>query len=197
MSDTNPLESLARIAKLLNEGGTPFALVGGLAVSVRGQVRFTRDVDIAISVDSDREVEQLVHRLGAQGYQPRAVVEQDAVGRIATVRLAAPDGVIVDLLAASSGIEAEVVSTAAIVDITPAGPIPVARAEELVAMKVLASAPARGQDQIDLDGLLRVNLDLDLDRVRALLSLVVARGYHRGEDLRAKLDRVLAGFGPP
>ena len=51
-------------------------------------------------------------------------------------------------------------------------------------------------ETIDLDGLLRVNLDLDLDRVRALLSLVVARGYHRGEDLGAKLDRVLARFVP-
>jgi len=166
---------------LLEEQGVGYALVGGLAVSVRGEVRFTRDVDLAIAVTNDREVERLVLELSAAGYTPRAVVEQDAVGRIATVRLVGPDRVTVDLLAASSGIEDEVVATAEPVEVAGAGMVPVARAEELIALKVLALSPRRGQDALDLDGLLRVNETVDLVRVRVLLDLIAARGFSRGE----------------
>ncbi len=48
-----PETTLSDIAALLRRQRVPFALVGGLAVSIRGEVRFTRDVDIAVSVDGD------------------------------------------------------------------------------------------------------------------------------------------------
>jgi hypothetical protein len=64
-------------------------------------------------------------------------------------------------------------------------------AEELIALKVLSLSSRRPQDQLDLDGLLRVNSGADLERVRALLDLVTARGFHRGEQLQSKLDAVL------
>jgi hypothetical protein len=37
-------------------------------LSVRAEVRFTRDVDIAVAVGDDAEAEALVHGLGARGY---------------------------------------------------------------------------------------------------------------------------------
>ena len=197
MSESSPLESLATVTSFLRECGVGFALVGGLAVSIRGEVRFTRDVDLAIAVEGDREVERLVLDMSAAGYSPRAIVEQDDIGRIATVRLVGPDGVTVDLLAASSGIEPEVVATAEPVDIGPAGLIPVARAEELIALKVLSVSARRAQDEIDLDGLLRVNEQVDLGRVRALLDLVTTRGFHRGESLSEKLDAILERLRRP
>jgi|GEM_PF-4672787 len=43
------------MARALEARERPFALVGGLAVSVRGEVRFTRDVDLA------REMARLVN----------------------------------------------------------------------------------------------------------------------------------------
>lgn len=191
MSEPNPLSALGRAASLLRDRGIGHALVGGLAVSVRGEVRFTRDVDLAIAVSSDREVERLVLDLSAAGYMPRALVEQDAVGRIATVRLLGPDRVTLDLLAASSGIEHEVVATAEPCEVVGAGLVPVARAEELIALKLLSVSPRRGQDALDLDGLLRVNEHVDLERVRALLDLVTTRGFNRGEALSTKLERAL------
>ncbi|MBC8071314.1 MAG: nucleotidyl transferase AbiEii/AbiGii toxin family protein [Deltaproteobacteria bacterium] len=192
MSEPSPLESLARATQVLRQHGVELALIGGLAVSIRGEVRFTRDVDLAIAVDTDRDVERLVLEMSAMGYTPRAIVEQEAIGRIATVRLLGSDGVTIDLLAASSGIEHEVIASAEPVDVAPVGVIPVARAEELIALKVLSLSSRRPQDQLDLDGLLRINSDADLERVRALLDLVTARGFHRGEQLQAKLDAVLA-----
>jgi hypothetical protein len=44
----------------LDSLGYERALVGGLAVSVRSEPRFTRDVDLAIALDDDREAESLV-----------------------------------------------------------------------------------------------------------------------------------------
>jgi hypothetical protein len=50
--------------------------------------------------------------------------------RLSTVRLFSPQGVTVDLLFASSGIEAEIVARATDVDVPAVGTIRVARAEE-------------------------------------------------------------------
>ena len=48
MPDGTKLESaLAAAATDIEVEGKRFALVGGLAVSVRAEVRFTRDVDLA------------------------------------------------------------------------------------------------------------------------------------------------------
>jgi hypothetical protein len=58
------LESaLHRIAAGLARSHVDFALVGGLAVSVRTEPRFTRDADRAVAVTSDAEAEALI-RLG-------------------------------------------------------------------------------------------------------------------------------------
>ncbi len=37
--------------------GLRWALIGGLAVAVRAEPRFTRDVDLAVAVADDRELE--------------------------------------------------------------------------------------------------------------------------------------------
>jgi hypothetical protein len=116
---------LARIVAALRDLGRPYALVGGLAASIRGEVRFTRDVDLAIVSDSDASTERLVGDLTARGYRLAALVEHDSAGRLATARLRTRAGVNVDLLAASSGIEAEVIGAARDVDIEGVGPIPV------------------------------------------------------------------------
>ncbi|MFL5419697.1 MAG: nucleotidyl transferase AbiEii/AbiGii toxin family protein, partial [Myxococcales bacterium] len=100
----------------LSRAGARFALVGGLAVSARTEPRFTRDVDLAVAVDSDAEAEGLVRTLQECGYATLAVLEQAKTGRLATVRMSQPRTVepqgIVDLLFASSGLEPEIVSAA-------------------------------------------------------------------------------------
>ncbi len=114
--------------------------------------------------------------------------------RLATARLRSPSTVVVDLLAASSGIEAEVVGRAEPVAIDGAGNVPVARAEELLALKIRSITDRRPQDRIDAASLRELN-DIDLTVVRDLLALIEQRGYARGEDLGAKLDGILAARG--
>jgi|HubBroStandDraft_6_1064221.scaffolds.fasta_scaffold342659_2 hypothetical protein len=191
MSEPDPVAALARIAADLSALRRGFAVVGGLGVSVRGEVRFTRDVDLAVLVHDDLDAEKLARDLRATGYAIVALVEHDEARRLATMRLRSPSGVTVDLLTASSGIEAEIVARATAVDIDGVGAVPVAQAEELLAMKVLSMDDRRLQDRIDAFTLLEVNREIDLGRVRADLRLIEERGFHRKQDLTAKLQRLL------
>lgn len=93
----------ARVLDSVQRHGRRGCLVGGLAVSARCDPRFTRDVDLAVAVGADSEGEALVRALAAEGFQVNAVIEQEAVGRMAMVRVANSDGVSIDLLLASSG----------------------------------------------------------------------------------------------
>ena len=73
-----------------------------------------------MAVASDAEAEALIHILQTRNYDIEAIVEQDAVGRLATVRLTRSrqlQGPVVDLLFASSGIEREVVSDAGAIEL--------------------------------------------------------------------------------
>jgi len=91
MADGTKLErALAAAADDIAAEGKRFALVGGLAVSVRAEVRFTRDVDLAVAVDNDMEAESLVYALKSRGYTTVASVEHEAQSRLAIIRLRSP-----------------------------------------------------------------------------------------------------------
>jgi hypothetical protein len=184
--------ALAGIAEALRARHRAFAVVGGLAVSARTEPRFTRDVDVAVAVRDDDDAEALVRDLGSAGYRTIAIVEHDVRKRLATARLQSPRGVTVDLLFASSGIEGEIVARSTEIDVVDVGPIHVAVAEDLLAMKVLSMRDARLQDRIDAQRLVQFVPDLDLDIVRADMALITARGYDRGQDLNAKLEALIA-----
>jgi hypothetical protein len=190
--------ALVEIDATLKRLHVSFALVGGLAVSVRTEPRFTRDADLAVALGTDKEAEALIHALRSHGFLIAAVVEQEAVGRLATVRLSLstePRAPVVDLLFASSGIEKEIVADAEPIELLPKLTMSVARVGHLIAMKVLSRDDVRRpQDLVDLRGLLRVAGVDELARARHGLSLISARGYHRGRDLPSEIDRLV---GPP
>lgn len=183
--------TLADIARHLVEIGRPFALVGGLAVSFRAEVRFTRDIDLAVAVRNDADFESLVFTLRSSGYFPVATVEHKQQQRLSTARLQSPSGFVVDLLAASCGIEQEVVERATVVNLPGVAQIPVARTEELLAMKILSMSERRLQDRIDARNLLLFGERLDQKAVEDNLHLIIDRGFNRGEDLFGKLRTLL------
>lgn len=194
------LESaLHRIVADLSRSGVDFALIGGLAVSVRTEPRFTRDADFAVAVGGDAEAEALIQRLRVSAYAVTALVEQEAVGRLATVRLAAAgddDSPVMDLLFASSGIESEVVAGADRVELLPGLTVKVARVEHLIALKVLSRDDLqRPQDLVDLRALLRKATAEEVTRARDALRLIAARGYHRGRELVPQLESLLGETG--
>lgn len=190
-------EALAQILARLEEHGAQAALLGGLAISAWTEPRFTRDVDLAVAVRADADAERLLHYLRQRGYRLWAMVEQTAAGRMATARLSPPsasdEGMVVDLLFASSGIELEIVDAALELDIGARTPVRVARVGHLVALKLLSHDPAtRPQDALDL-GALKTMLDSEeTERAREACELITQRGYHRGRDLLALLRAYLS-----
>jgi predicted nucleotidyltransferase len=188
--------ALRRIAADLKDAGVSFAVVGGLAVSARTEPRFTRDADLAVALTSDSEAEALVRYLGAHDYNIGAIVEQEAVGRLATVRLTRASEKktpVIYLLFASSGIEAEIVADAEIIELMSGVTLGVARIGHLLALKVLARDDVRRPlDLADLRALLRVASDVELARARDALTLIAARGYHRGRSLMSEFDALLS-----
>jgi hypothetical protein len=180
----------------LAELSARWALVGGLAVSVRATPRFTRDLDVAVAVEHDRAAEALVAALLARGYRVLAVVEQEAVGRLATARLIpageGEQGIVVDLLLASSGIEGELVTAAEPVEVWPSLTVPVARTGHLLALKVLSRDDAeRPQDAIDIRALLEVVGPEDERLAVEAARLIQARGFHRNRHIVAGVDQAL------
>jgi hypothetical protein len=95
---------------------------------------------------------------------------------MATARLIPPGGeaadVVIDLLFASSGIEAELVAAAESLEVFPDIRVPVPRV-----------------------GHLAVADHAEFERAREALRLIRARGFHRGRDLLAALDALVAGTG--
>jgi predicted nucleotidyltransferase len=176
--------ALRRIASDLTAMKRNWALVGGLAVSARAEPRTTRDVDVVVSVEDDASAEGLVLELQAKGYAVLMALEQRAVARLATVRMVSPGssehGIVVDLLFASSGIEADVADRAEQLEILPGLVVPVARVSDLMALKVLARDDRRRpQDLDDLRALLREAKESDIDETKTALRNIEARGYHR------------------
>lgn len=187
------LRLLARVAVDLDQIGHLWALVGGLAVGARARPRFTQDLDFAVAVDSDRTAERIVAALRKRDYELDTLLEQEKGGRIATVRMLPPgatsEALLVDLLLAACGVEAEVAAVAERMRVARDLVLPVARTGHLVAMKLLSQDQQRRP--ADLDDL-RVLVDAcdatELERARAAVRLIVARGFHRGRDLEGDLD---------
>jgi hypothetical protein len=191
------LDQLDRTLALLEVQGKRAALLGGLAVSAWTEPRFTRDVDLAVAVDSDADAELLIRRLGEHGYKLWASVEQTATGRLATARLLPPDstedGVVVDLLFASSGIEPEIVAAAAPIDLGGRRATAVARVGHLVALKLLSADSARRpQDEMDLQSLRQALQQAEIQRAVQACELIMARGFNRDRNLPELLRNYLA-----
>ena len=177
--------------------GAKFAIIGGVAVSIRTIERFTKDLDIALAVQSDSEAEAVVLSLSRSGYFVETVIEQDETNRLATVRLSfpGPPKILVDLLFASSGIELEIVVAAEEAEIFPGMYGLVATIPSLIALKVLsANEKNRLQDILDLQNLINESTQDDIATARELLSLITERGFNRKKDLLHDLDGYIERF---
>ncbi len=181
------ISAASQVLSALRQENVKGCIVGGLAVSARCDPRFTRDVDIAVVVDTDEHAEALMHALASHGLQMAGLVEQEAVGRLAMVRLSTEDGLSVDLLIASSGIETEVVTNAEILEVVQGVLLPVARTGHLIALKLLSVAPGRETDAADLRNLAAVATQDEWNLASEAVAQIQDRGYARGRQLDTEL----------
>ncbi len=172
-------------------------MVGGIAVSFRSIERTTKDFDIAVAVKDDAEAESVVRNLSGSGYRAEQLLESDATGRLATVRMISEGEreIFIDLLFASSGIEREVVEGASPIEIFPGLTAKVASRAALIALKVLSANPrTRMKDILDLQNLLEKADPKEIDTARELLDMITERGFNRNKDLQKDIDGYLEQF---
>lgn len=184
------IATASKVLTLLRREGASGCLIGGLAVSVRCDPRFTRDVDLAVAVENDAAAEALVNSLTKHGFRIDALVEQESKKRLAMTRLVSDEDIGVDLLIASSGIESEIVHAAEPLEVVKQTFLPVARVGHLIALKLLSVAPGRETDQSDLRSLVGIADDVEWQRAQDAVSLIVGRGYSRNRDLESDLSQL-------
>jgi hypothetical protein len=193
---------VTRVTSDLTALRVPHALVGGLALAVRAEPRFTSDVDMAIAVQDDSQAERVVFELRQRGYEVLAVLDHKHAKRLSTVRLRPPDSTdskfIVDLLFASCGIEPEIVAAAEPVRVFPQCVVSVARREHLLVMKLLAhDEKRRPQDRVDAIELLRRCSASELEAARLAARRVQELGFARDKDLLRELEELRRFLAEP
>lgn len=152
--------ALAALMRWFDEHELQAAVIGGVAASLRGKPRLTKDID-AVVVDADAEA---LVRSGADfGFTPRIAdaIEFARNTRVLLLRYS-PAVIDLDLSLGMLPFEHEVVERATLID---AGDVSVriASAEDLVIMKAVAG---QARDVADIENLISANPDLDVERIR-------------------------------
>jgi hypothetical protein len=141
--------TLADAVAFLESEGISYALIGGLAVSLRGQPRVTVDVDMVIAVDVNRALALLPLLLQSK-FEPLFQGVEEVVQKSFILPLRhRTTGIKVDLAIGLSGFERHAVVRAEPIQIADRK-VAVATAEDLLVMKLLAGRP---QDEQDITGL--------------------------------------------
>jgi predicted nucleotidyltransferase len=149
----DPLQkTLADITVFLQEAGISFALIGGQATSLLGQERVTADIDMVIAADVQSTL-ALTRTLESSNFRALFDDIDEVIQRafILPLRHRSTD-IKVDLAIGLSGFEQTAISRAMLLDLAGVK-VPVATAEDLLIMKILAGRP---RDEQDVRGLVIV-----------------------------------------
>ncbi len=176
-------EVLGELAAVLSGAGLRWYLFGAQAAIVHGAVRLSADVDVTVDVP-EGSLRALLAGLAARGFSARIANPEAFAARTRVVPLVhGASGMPVDLVLAGPGLEERFFERCVTVDVEGAR-IPVASAEDVVVMKILAG---REKDRSDAAAILAARTKhLDLDYVRDTLQRLEAALDRR--DLVAMLD---------
>lgn len=159
------LEALRDLVGWLKAGRVPYAIVGGVAASLLGRPRLTRDVDALVWLEEKRW-ERFLSGGARFGYVPRG---RDTLAfaqktRVLLVRHE-PSGIDADIIFGALAFEEESIGRAVALDVGGIRlqcPTP----EDLIVMKAVAHRP---RDLADIESILDAQPKLNLTRVRRLV----------------------------
>jgi predicted nucleotidyltransferase len=161
--DLTPLLAVLRdLMAWLKAGKVQGVVIGGLAASLWGRPRLTRDVDVLVLADQGRWAEFMA--VGAQhGFSPR---RDDALAFAAETQVLLmrhqQSGIDVDIVFGTLSFEKEAVARATWVDLGGVqAPLPLP--EDLLIMKAVAHRP---QDLTDIEAILAAHPKINVRRVR-------------------------------
>jgi uncharacterized nucleotidyltransferase DUF6036 len=185
------MSAVADVLRSLHEAvrsiGARWYLFGAQAALVHGSSRLTADVDATVSWDDAQNTGPLIAAFRAHGFAERPV-GADFVARTRVLPMEhLATGIGVDVVLGGPGLEELFLSRSREHDIEGVR-VPVASAEDLIAMKVLGG---RAKDDEDVRALLAANAGkLDLAHVRTVLAELEAALDRR--DLMPALDAAIA-----
>lgn len=137
--------TLSDLAQWLRELAIPFAVIGGIAATFRGEARFTADVDVVVGIGLD-EALGLLERLPRSPFQPLFPDVEEILRTSFLLPLRhSMTQVSVDIAIGLSGFEQQAISRASEV-VLPGCRFPVVSAEDLILMKLLAGRPRDTDD---------------------------------------------------
>jgi len=183
---TRPLlRAIGAAQAWLDELGIPAAIVGGIAASLLGRPRVTKDVDL-VALVPESEWPRLLEAGRRLGFEPRAA-DALAFARLSRVLLLkhAPTQIELDLSFAGLPFEVEVIERATAHTVRGTT-FRVASPEDIVVMKALALRP---RDIADIEAIIELHPELDLARIRGLLKAFTEA--LETDDFAAEFERIL------
>jgi len=180
-------EALSALVSLLRAEQVSGILIGGVAASLLGRPRFTRDVDAMVLLGEERW-EKFLSAAARFRFVPR---RSDALAFAQRARVLLlrhePSGIEADVVFAGSSFEEEAIARAVWVELENLR-LPLPAPEDLVIMKAVANRP---RDLADIEALLDCHRNLNIRRIRRWVrefstALAMPRIIH---DLEAILNR--------
>lgn len=175
--------ALAALSGWLAAARVPYALIGGIAVSLQATPRYTQDIDAVVWTD-DANWSELVAAAAAFGIRARIDDVLAFAARSRVLLLSHDSGVPLDVSCGALPFEQALVESAVSLD---AGgfAVRVARPEDLLVMKAVAG---RSRDHADIESLLRAHPGLDVAAARRVV--VEFAGALEQPDIVAEFDRL-------
>lgn len=178
--------ALADLTEWLEAAGVPAMVVGGIAASILGRPRATRDID-ALAVVPDDQWTELVGSAKAHGILPRIANPIEFAHRTRVLLLRHTEsGIDIDIILSGLPFEADAVSRATVHDLGGVR-VRLPQVEDLLIMKAVAHRP---QDLRDIEGLLDVFPAADVESVRRWIRDFAAAAEL--PDLPEEFERLLA-----
>jgi hypothetical protein len=135
---------LGKIANSLDAAGIPYMVIGGQAVLLYGEPRFTRDIDVTLGAGTER-ADELIRLVNAQGWKLRPGVSREFLTTAMVLACEDPSsGLYIDFIFSVSD-EREALGRARTVRRGNAG-VRFASAEDVVIHKMVAGRPRDIED---------------------------------------------------
>ena len=162
-------EVLAALGTCFDSLGVRWYLFGAQAAIFHGVARLTADVDVTV-LPEPHSTGRLASAMEANGFRLRVTATDDFVARTRVLPFVhSATRLPVDVVLAGPGIEEQFLDRAEF-HVLEGVRVPIAAAEDLVTMKILAGRP---KDLDDAKGMLRARAEeIDLDHVRRMLQLL-------------------------
>lgn len=183
-------EQTWEVHKILTDLHLPYAIIGGTAVQIWGEPRFTKDLDLTVlaPIESFSEtIELLLTRL-----TPRIEDALSFALRSRVLLVQTPSGYPLDISFGLPGYEEEVISRAVEQEIAPGRKVCFCSAEDLLIHKLTAG---RVQDVIDAQNIIaRQRGQLDAAYIRSWLKIF--SDLLETDDIIDRFEQAWRQYGP-